>query len=437
MRILVVEDHVPTANLASDVLALDGHVVTSERDSGIGRRRVLAEPFDLIMCDVGVPGRDGLALAGAVRAAGIDTPMLALAGPTTDDERTAGLAAGFDRYLMKPVTARSLLHEAALHDTANSGARVSAPALPVAQPAAPPRRRGILSGLVVMAVGLTFVIQAVGVPGERGGAGDPERRPVRERPVGRLRELGERQHRELAPGHASRAHARPGARDRRTAGAVPAWVDEGLVTVVQNTALPASSAIDMGSYVALALLAEHRTTLDQLTSLDEWPMRNAALAGYGYKIGELAARELINHVSLPVLIRILGTQRSAGSFAQAYARVTGASYASFLRSFAAQIESCGQSITTGMADGARNVPYLVRGFGARRDVHIAIDGAGYHVDFSVRTDDYGLYAGTFGSTAVAGSYEIVAIDGALNARVSIDTVAGGALAPRATAFCGD
>ena len=117
--------------------------------------------------------------------------------------------------------------------------------------------------------------------------------------------------------------------------------------------------------------------------------------------------------------------------------VTGASYASFLLSFAAQIESCGQSITTGIADGARNVPYLVRGFGARRDVHIAIDGAGYHVDFSVRTDDYGLYAGTFGSTALAGSYEAVAIDGALNARVSIDTVVGSALAPRATTFCGD
>ncbi len=165
MRILVVEDHVPTVDLAVDVLALDGHTVTSERDSGVGRRRVLAEPFDLIMCDVGVPGRDGLALARSVRAAGIDTPILALAGPTTDVERAAGLAAGFDRYLMKPVTARSLLHEVALHQTTTGGTRASLHTLPVPQPAAPPRRRGILSGLVVMAVGLTFILQAVGVPG--------------------------------------------------------------------------------------------------------------------------------------------------------------------------------------------------------------------------------------------------------------------------------
>ena len=221
--------------------------------------------------------------------------------------------------------------------------------------------------------------------------------------------------------------------------AVPAWVDEGLATVVQNSALPRSSAIDVGSYVALALLAEHRTSLDELTSLDEWPMRNAALGGYGYRVGELAARELIRHISLPVLIRVLAAQRVAGSFAQAYARVTGASYASFLASFAAQVASCGPSIVTGAADGARNVPYLARGFGAKRDVRIAIVGrSGYHVEFSVRTDDYGLYAGTFGSTAAAGRYEIAAVDGALDTRVVIDTAAGTALAPPlAISFCGD
>lgn len=221
--------------------------------------------------------------------------------------------------------------------------------------------------------------------------------------------------------------------------AVPAWVDEGLATVVQNTALPPSSAIDVGSYVALALLSQHRTTLDELTSLDEWPMRNAALGGYGYKVGELAARELIRHVSLPVLIRILAAQRAAGSFAQAYARVTGASYASFLASFAAQVSSCGPSIVTAAVDGARNVSYLVRGFGPKRDVRIAIAGpAGYHVDFSIRTDDYGLYAGMFGSTAPPGRYDIAAVDGALDTRVAIDTGAGTALAPAlAITLCGD
>lgn len=55
-----------------------------------------------------------------------------------------------------------------------------------------------------------------------------------------------------------------------------------------------------------------------------------------------------------------------------------------------------------------------------------------------RTDDYGLYAGTFGSTAAAGRYDIVAHDGPLSARVAIDTAAGTAPVPTpARDLCGD
>ena len=118
--------------------------------------------------------------------------------------------------------------------------------------------------------------------------------------------------------------------------------------------------------------------------------------------------------------------------------MTGASYASFLASFAAEVASCRPSIVTAAADGARNVSYLVRGFGPKRDVRIAIDGpSGYHVDFGVRTDDYGLYAGTFGSTAAAGRYDIAAKDGTVDARVVIDTTPSSARAVPATSLCGD
>ena len=55
-----------------------------------------------------------------------------------------------------------------------------------------------------------------------------------------------------------------------------------------------------------------------------------------------------------------------------------------------------------------------------------------------QTDDYGLYAGTFGSTAAAGRYDIVAHDGPLSARVAIDTAAGTAPVPTpARDLCGD
>ncbi|HZP97462.1 MAG TPA: response regulator [Candidatus Limnocylindria bacterium] len=176
MRILVVEDHAPTTELLAEILGGDGHTVIAERDGLAGRERALSESFDLILCDIGLPGLDGLALARAIRAAGIAVPLLALSGRTSDDERLVGLTAGFDNYLTKPITASALLREIAVQE-ASMGWRRAAPgasraptaahmALPTAEPvaAARPRRRGVLGGLVVIAMGLPFVLQPLGVP---------------------------------------------------------------------------------------------------------------------------------------------------------------------------------------------------------------------------------------------------------------------------------
>ena len=191
MRILLVEDHPPTIELFSEVLARDGHVVVCERDGIAGRDRALAEPFDLIVCDLGLPSLDGVDLARAVRAAGHRVPMIAVSGRASEDERLVGLTAGFDTFLTKPFSATTLLGEVALHDAARGTpavplapvrARVApivhaavapaavgpvalAPAVvaPAAIAAARPRR-GVLGGLVVIAMGLPFVLQPLGVP---------------------------------------------------------------------------------------------------------------------------------------------------------------------------------------------------------------------------------------------------------------------------------
>jgi CheY-like chemotaxis protein len=187
MRILVIEDHVPTIELYAEILARDGHVVVSERDGIAGRDRAIAESFDLILCDLGLPGLDGVDLARAVRAAGIRVPLLAVSGRASDDERLVGLTAGFDSFLIKPFSATTLLREVALreaarggepialapiHATAPPGARVAvtparlpASPAPAQLPTTPARpRRGVLGGLVVIAMGLPFVLQPLGVP---------------------------------------------------------------------------------------------------------------------------------------------------------------------------------------------------------------------------------------------------------------------------------
>ena len=175
MRILVIEDHPATVELLTEVLARDGHIVVSEHDGVAGRDRALTEAFGLILCDIGLPGLDGFAIARAVRDAGIDIPMLALSGHTSDDERLVGLTAGFDNYLTKPITASALLREIAVQEAMRGWRRVPRPAIApnsmeparsaAAAAVAAPRRRGVLSGLVVIAVGVPFILQALDVPG--------------------------------------------------------------------------------------------------------------------------------------------------------------------------------------------------------------------------------------------------------------------------------
>ena len=79
------------------------------RRSPPGRmRRAAGAPFDLVLMDLHMPGRDGIAATQAIRAreAGASeprTPVVALTANASDDDRDACLAAGFDGFLTKPV----------------------------------------------------------------------------------------------------------------------------------------------------------------------------------------------------------------------------------------------------------------------------------------------------------------------------------------------
>jgi signal transduction histidine kinase len=112
LNILLVEDNVDACDTLAGFLASEGHHVRCAYDGHEGLAAALAEAWDVIICDVGLPGMDGLDLMRAVRAAvgqGGRAPFaVALSGYGQDDDRTRGLDAGFDRYLVKPVAAASL-----------------------------------------------------------------------------------------------------------------------------------------------------------------------------------------------------------------------------------------------------------------------------------------------------------------------------------------
>jgi two-component system alkaline phosphatase synthesis response regulator PhoP len=101
-RILVVEDEPYIAlGLKSD-LVLEGYEVEVARDGQAAFDRAGNEPFDLILLDVMLPRKDGLAVCRELRHRGVRTPIIMLTAKTQEAEKVLGLELGADDYVTKP-----------------------------------------------------------------------------------------------------------------------------------------------------------------------------------------------------------------------------------------------------------------------------------------------------------------------------------------------
>lgn len=102
MRLLLVEDHVPLADELVAGLSRQGYAVDWLADGRDAAYQGATEPYDLIILDLGLPGRPGLEVLQEWRAAGLVTPVLILTARASWAERIDGLKAGADDYLTKP-----------------------------------------------------------------------------------------------------------------------------------------------------------------------------------------------------------------------------------------------------------------------------------------------------------------------------------------------
>jgi DNA-binding response OmpR family regulator len=102
-RVLVVEDDTQTANEISDALGDYGFTVDCAATGREGLLKAAADAYDAIVLDRMLPGGlDGLGLLTALRAAGVEAPVLILSALSAVDERVRGLRAGGDDYMTKP-----------------------------------------------------------------------------------------------------------------------------------------------------------------------------------------------------------------------------------------------------------------------------------------------------------------------------------------------
>lgn len=102
MRLLLVEDHVPLADELLANLTRQGYAVDWLADGRDAAYQGATEPYDLIILDLGLPGRPGLEVLREWRAANLATPVLILTARGSWAERIEGLKAGADDYLSKP-----------------------------------------------------------------------------------------------------------------------------------------------------------------------------------------------------------------------------------------------------------------------------------------------------------------------------------------------
>ena len=94
MRVLVVEDEWKVAEALREGLNDEGFDVAVERTGEGAFFRTVTEAFDVVLMDLGLPGRGGLEVVTALRRQLIAVPIIVLTARDTVAERVAGLAAG-------------------------------------------------------------------------------------------------------------------------------------------------------------------------------------------------------------------------------------------------------------------------------------------------------------------------------------------------------
>jgi DNA-binding response OmpR family regulator len=108
-RILIVEDEPRLASFLEKGLRANGFTTTTVHDGYEASTLARDADFDLIVLDLGLPGKDGLSVLRDVRAGGNRLPVVILSARDDTDVKVAGLERGADDYVTKPFRFEELL----------------------------------------------------------------------------------------------------------------------------------------------------------------------------------------------------------------------------------------------------------------------------------------------------------------------------------------
>jgi len=103
MRILIVEDDLLLGEALATGLRQTGHAVDWFKSGPDADGAVSGAPYDVILLDLGLPGGDGMSWLSQWRTRGVKVPIMILTARDAVEQRIAGLDAGADDYLVKPI----------------------------------------------------------------------------------------------------------------------------------------------------------------------------------------------------------------------------------------------------------------------------------------------------------------------------------------------
>ena len=109
-RILIIEDNVDANETLNFCLSFEGHKVVSAFDGPTGLAMAKKGNFDVVMCDIGLPGMDGYEVLRQLKPSDVQPVpyCIAMTGYDSLDHRDHAKNAGFDSYLVKPVSIETL-----------------------------------------------------------------------------------------------------------------------------------------------------------------------------------------------------------------------------------------------------------------------------------------------------------------------------------------
>ena len=187
---------------------------------------------------------------------------------------------------------------------------------------------------------------------------------------------------------------------RLTGEAVPAWLDEGLATIVE-----AGDAFGADRATALSLLANDPAVLTIFGDQRSWLQNNTDFGGHAYGVAAEAVRVLLDRIGRPALVPMLQRMGAGVPPEAAIEDALAEPLARFVIELPGRsLADCRQGIfvSAWRSDGLRI--YYAYGFRPQGSAAITVDGQGQHYAFRAVTDRYGVYAGTLGTPMAGGSY---------------------------------